>query len=338
MKRKLFLIVAVVLAIGMLFSFSLAGCKTTTAEETTAAAETAAAETTKAVGDLTIGFIAMNQTMEWMTYALKSAQAAADEAGVKMLVYDAEDDAAKQGSLMEDLIAQKVDAIITDPITVESLNPFMQKAEDEGILVATFDRRAEGAPYFAFIGCDDVKGGGLDLKFIADALGGKGDIVVLVGQLGAGPTIDRGTGFDTALKDYPDLKVVFSQTADFMKEKGLTVMEDAITKTGGKFDAVYAYNDSMMLGALQAMNDAGLDQSKIVTVSYDGVPDVLAAIRDGNLDATTQYPVGMAGAIVKVVVDYLTKGTAPEKKDDKMDPWIITKDNLETGDFYDLMK
>jgi ribose transport system substrate-binding protein len=331
MKRKWFLIVAVVLAVGMLFSFSLIGCKTTTTTTT-------AAETTAAGKELVIGFIAMNQTMEWMTYALKSAQAAADEAGIKMVVYDAEDKIDKQGSLMEDLIAQKVDAIITDPISVESLNPFLVAADKAGIPVATFDRRAEGAPYFAFIGCDDVMGGTLDAKFIADKLGGKGDIVVLVGQLGAGPTIDRGTGFDTELKNYPDLKVVFSQTANFMKEDGLKVMEDAITKTGGKFDAVYSYNDSMMLGALQAMNDAGLDQSKIVTVSYDGVPDVLAAIRDGNLDATTQYPVGMAGAIVKVVVDYLRNGTVPEKKDDKIDPWIITKDNLETGDFYSLMK
>jgi ribose transport system substrate-binding protein len=214
----------------------------------------------------------------------------------------------------------------------------MVKAEAAGIPVATFDRRAEGAPYFAFIGCDDVLGGTLDAKFIADALGGKGNIVVLVGQLGAGPTIDRGKGFDAELKKYPDLKVVFSQTANFTKEDGLTVMEDAITKTGGKFDAVYSYNDSQMLGALQAMNDAGLDQSKIVTVSYDGVPDVLMAIKAGTLDATTQYPVAMAGMIVKVVVDYLRNGTVPEKKDDKIDPWIITKDNLETGDFFDLVK
>ena len=273
-----------------------------------------------------------------MTYALKSAQAEADKEGVKMTVYDAENKAEKQGSLMEDLIAQKVDAIITDPISVESLNPFMVEAEAAGIPVATFDRRCEGAPYFAFIGCDDVLGGSLDAKFINEKLSGKGNVIVLVGQLGAGPTIDRGNGFDAEMKNYPGLKVVFSQTANFTKEDGLKVMEDAITKTGGKFDALYSMNDSMMLGALQAMNDAGLDQSKIVTVSYDGVPDVLKAIRDGQLDATTQYPVAMAGMIVKVMVDYLRNGTVPAKKDDKINPWIITKDNLNTGDFFDLLK
>ena len=343
MKRLLMSGVVVVLILSFVATFSLVGCKEEAAaaeEEEAAPAEVAEEEAPAegvAVEDLVIGFIAMNQTMEWMTYALKSAQVAADEAGIEMIVYDAEDNAARQGSLMEDLVAQGVDAIITDPITVESLNPFMQEAEDAGILVATFDRRAEGAPYFAFIGCDDVYGGHLCAQYIADNIGGEGKVIEIVGQLGAGPTIDRGEGFYAELENYPDIEVVFTQTGEFMREKGLTVMEDAITTTGGEFDAVFSHNDSMMMGALQAMNDAGLDQSKIVTISYDGVPDVLRAIRDGNLDATVQYPVGMAGAIVKVVVDYLVNGTVPEKKDDKMNPWVITVDNLETGDFYDLM-
>ncbi len=202
------LIVVVLVVLSCAASFSLVGCK----EE--AAKEEAAAEEEVAAGDFTIAFIAMNQTMEWMTYALKSAQAAADSAGVKMLVYDAEDNAGRQGSLMEDAIAQGVDAIITDPITVESLNPFMVEAEEAGILVATFDRRAEGAPYFAFIGCDDVYGGQLAAKFIADNTDGKAKIIEIVGQLGAGPTIDRGEGFYAELENYPDMEVVFSQTGD----------------------------------------------------------------------------------------------------------------------------
>ena len=135
MKRKWILIVSIVLTVGMLFSFSLVGCKTAATE--TAAATTAAATTAAAEKELVIGFIAINRQFEWLTYALKSAQEAADAAGVKMTVYDAENKAEKQGSLMEDLIAQKVDAIITDPISVESLNPFMVKAEAAGIPVVT---------------------------------------------------------------------------------------------------------------------------------------------------------------------------------------------------------
>ena len=331
MKKLLMLIVVVLLVLSCAASFSLVGCK----EE--AAKEEAAAEEEVSAGDFTIAFIAMNQTMEWMTYALKSAQAAADSAGVEMLVYDAEDNAGRQGSLMEDAIAQGVDAIITDPITVESLNPFMVEAEEAGILVATFDRRAEGAPYFAFIGCDDVYGGSLAAKFIADNTDGKAKIIEIVGQLGCGPTIDRGEGFYAELENYPDMEVVFSQTGEFMREEGLIVMEDAIITTESDFNAVFAMDDSMMQGALQAMNDAGINQDDIVTIGYDGVPDALRSIRDGDIDATIQYPVGMAGQIVEVVVDYLVNGTMPEKKDDKMNPWVITSDNLDTGDFYDLM-
>jgi len=342
MKRVLKIMLVMLMALSIVATFSFLGCKTEEAPTETAEEavqeEVPVVEEAPAEEDMVIGFIAMNQTMEWMTYALKSAQAAADEAGIEMVVYDAENKIDKQGSLMEDLIVQGVDAIITDPISVESLNPFLKAAEDAGIPVATFDRRAEGAPYFAFIGCDDVYGGSLVAEYIAENIGGKGKVIEIVGQLGAGPTIDRGEGFYAALENYPDIEVIFSQTGEFMREKGLKVMEDAITETEGEFDAVFAHNDSMMMGALQAMDDAGLDQSKIVTVSYDGVPDVLMAIRDGKLDATVQYPVGMAGAIVNLVIDYLRNGTMPEKKDDKINPWVITKDNLDTGDFYDLIQ
>ena len=193
----------------------------------------------------------------------------------------------------------------------------------------------KGAPYFAFVGSDDVIGGRLAADFIADKIGGNGKVIEIVGAAGASPTIDRGNGFHDQLEtEYPDIEVVYSQTGEFTREQGMSVMEDAIIATNGDFDAVFAHNDDMMMGALQAIKDAGIDLDQVVTISYDGVPDSLKAIEAGEHDATIQYPAGQAGMAMNIIIDYLEDGTMPESKDDKIDPWVITMDNLDTGDFY----
>jgi ribose transport system substrate-binding protein len=298
-----------------------------------ASAQSESAAAGKDAKDIKIGFLAMNRSMTWMQYALKGAQSAADELGVELVVYDAENDVSKQTSMMEDLITQQVDAIITDPINVESLSPAVKEAADAGIPVVTFDRRCEGAPYTAFVGCDDVLGGKLAAQFINEKLNGQGKIVEIVGAAGASPTIDRGNGFQSELKNYPGLEIVYSQTGEFTREKGMSVMEDAIS-TVGSFDAVFSYNDDMMMGALQAMKDANMDLSKIVTISYDGIPDALKSIQDGDHDATIQYPSAQAGQALKKAVEYIQSGKDPEKKDELIQPWVITKDNLDSGDFF----
>lgn len=112
-------------------------------------------------------------------------------------------------------------------------------------------------------------------------------------------------------------------------------MEDAITAVPD-FDAVVCQNDDMMMGAIQAIQSAGIDPADVVITGYDGVPDGLRAVRDGLADCTLQYPIGQAPEALGRLVNYL-KGEAPAEKDFEMSPWIITKDNLETGDFYSLI-
>lgn len=283
--------------------------------------------------EIVIGFVAMNMFMTWMQYALEGAKEVAEAEGVTLIVYDAENKVDKQTTLVEDCIAQGVDAIVTDPINVESLTPALEEADAAGIPVLTFDRRAEGAPYFAFVGSDDVFGGKLAAQFIAEQLGGEGKVIELVGASGAAPAIDRGNGFHEEMGNYPGIEIVFSQSGEFIRENGMTVMEDAINAVD-EFDAVFAHNDDMLMGALQAMKDANLDLDEIVTISYDGIPDALMAIESGEHDATIQYPVGLASLAMQKIIDYLKSGTVPEAKDDKIDPWVITVDNLDSGDFY----
>jgi ABC-type sugar transport system substrate-binding protein len=271
-----------------------------------------------------------------MKFAHDAMVEEAENLGVKLIVLDSENEASKQASNMEDLVALGVDGIVANPIDVDSLTPAINSAAAEGVAVATFDRAAKNADYVFYVGCDDVEGGRKVADFVADKLGGRGKIVLLTGTPGSSPARDRTTGFFEKLEEYPGLEVVFNQTGEFWREKGMQVMEDAITVTGGDFDAVVCQNDDMMMGAIQAIQSAGIDMDDIVITGYDGVPDGLRAVRDGLADCTVQYPIGQAPEVLRRLVTYL-EGEAPAEKDFEMPPWIITKENLDTGDFYSLI-
>jgi len=285
---------------------------------------------------LVIGFDAFNVSMTWMKFAHDAMVEEAGNLGVKLIVLDSENEASKQASNMEDLVALNVDGIVANPIDVDSLTPAINDAASKGVAVATFDRAAKNAEYVFYVGCDDVEGGRLVADFVADKLGGKGKIVLLTGTPGSSPARDRTTGFFERLEKYPGLEVVFNQTGEFWREKGMQVMEDAITATGGDFDAVVCQNDDMMMGAIQAIQSAGINVKDVVITGYDGVPDGLRAVRDGLADCTVQYPIGQAPEVLRRLVKYL-EGEAPAEKDYEMPPWVITKENLDTGDFYSLI-
>jgi len=284
---------------------------------------------------LVIGFDAMNVAFTWMKFARDAMVKKAEELGVKLIVLDSENDPAKQNANMEDLISMKVDGIVANPIDVNSLTPAINKAAAAGIPVATFDRAAVGANYSFYVGCDDVAGGRMIADFVAKKLNGKGKIILITGSLGSSPQLDRSKGFKEELQKYPDMQIVFEQTGEFYREKGMQVMEDAITAVPD-FDAVVCQNDDMMLGAIQALKTAGIDRSKYVITGYDAVPDGLRAVRDGDADCTVQYPIAQAPEVLERLVRYL-RGEKPAEKDYEIAPWIITKDNLETGDFYSLI-
>jgi len=285
---------------------------------------------------LVIGFDAFNVSMTWMKFAHDAMVEEAESLGVKLIVLDSENEASKQASNMEDLVAMGVDGIVANPIDVDSLTPAINNAAAEGVAVATFDRAAKNADYVFYVGCDDVEGGRKVADFVADKLDGSGKIVLLTGTPGSSPARDRTTGFFEKLEEYPGLEVVFNQTGEFWREKGMQVMEDAITATRGDFDAVVCQNDDMMMGAIQAIQSAGIDVNDVVITGYDGVPDGLRAVRDGLADCTVQYPIGQAPEVLRRLVKYL-EGQAPAEKDFEMPPWVITKENLDTGDFYSLI-
>ena len=285
---------------------------------------------------LTIGFDAFNVVFTWMKFAHDAMLEESDNLGIEMIVLDSENEASKQASNMEDLVALGVDGIIANPIDVNSLTPAINNAAEAGVPVATFDRAALDSEAVLYVGCNDVQGGRLVADFVADKLGEEGKIVLITGSPGSSPQLDRSKGFKEQLMNYPDMEIAFEQTGEFFREKGMRVMEDAITAVPD-FDAVVCQNDDMMMGAIQAIQSAGIDVDDVVITGYDGVPDGLRAVRDGLADCTVQYPIGQAPEALRRLVDYI-RGTPPENKFYEMDPWIITQDNIETGDFYSLIE
>jgi len=287
-----------------------------------------------------VGFCVMTLAFTWMTY---SYQALIDEAAkypqIELIVDNANGDVSRQIEIIENFIAQGVNAIITDPLDVNTLIPVMEEAAAKGIAFCTFDRSALGGPYLFHVGCDDVFGGRLALEYVAAKLDGVGKIVHIVGQLGSSPAINRQKGIHEQIVYYPELEIVYEQSGQFSREEGLRVMEDAIIATGGDFDAVIAANDDSALGAIQAMKDAGIDLDDVVVVGYDGVPDGLRAILAGELDASIQYPVSMAGLVMKQVAEYLIDGTMPAATYFDMNPWMLVKSNVEEwADFWPELK
>ncbi len=325
-------IIAVTVAVSML-AVACMGCSQSTSSSTAPASQAATSQA-PAAKTIKIGCAISTLTMTWPQYAVKAMQKEAQAEGIDLIISDSNNDVEKQASNIENFITQKVDGIITNPINVTSLSNALSEADKAGIPVAVFDRQADESSYTCFVGSDDVKAGRMAADLINKTLNGKGTIVEIIGANGASPSIDRHEGFTTELKKYPGLSVVFSQSGQFVRETGMTVMEEAINKTHSKFDAVYAANDDMMMGALQAMQASNIDLSKVFTISNDGIPDALTAIKNGTLDATIQYPIAMAPQALKNLAAFIKTKQAPESKDQKIDPFYIQNSNLSDADFY----
>ena len=285
----------------------------------------------------TIGFAAMNVEMTWMKFAYHTMRKKADQLGVRLITYDANNNVTKQAINIEDFIKRSVDAIITDPVDVKGLTPALESASRKGIPVVTFDRSAFGAPYLFFVGSDDVEAGRLACRFFADRLNGQGKIIVLEGAMGSSPAINRSKGFYEEIEKYPGMKVVFKKTGGFLRDEGYRIMGEALASVTG-FDAIYSQNDDMILGAIEALENAGISPEKVITIGNDGVPEALIAIQEGRLDATIQYPIYQVEIALEALINYLKTGNRPQWKKHLVKPWVITRKNISTGDFYSIIQ
>jgi ribose transport system substrate-binding protein len=231
----------------------------------------------------------------------------AKEKGMKVTVVDAQDDTAKQISGIEDLILQKVDVILVNPTDSSAISSAVQSANEAGIPVITIDRSSDEGDIETFIASDNVAGGEMAAEYLVKELGEKAKVVELEGVSGASATRERGKGFHNIADK--QLEVLTSQTAEFDRTKGLNVMEN-ILQGDKDIQAVFAHNDEMALGAIEAIKAAGKD---IIVVGFDGNDDALKAVENGELKATIAQQPALIGEEAVNAAEKILKG---DKVDD----------------------
>ncbi|WP_439629987.1 ABC transporter substrate-binding protein [Gemmata sp.] len=241
-----------------------------------------------------VGFAQIDTGGVWRVAETESmVAAAAERAGTfELVVTDAQDQTVKQIGDVEDLLARRARAVFIAPREYDGLEPALEAARRAGVPVFLIDREAEGTPgvdYVSFLGSDFVEQGRRAAGWLVRATGGAAGVVELTGTAGSSVARDRADGFRQGIAGHPGVRVVASQTASFARSAAQAVLANVLQALGGAVTAVFAHNDEMALGAVQAVRAAGRRPGGDVTVvSIDGQRTALEAIVRGELGATVE--------------------------------------------------
>ncbi|MEU9557159.1 ABC transporter permease/substrate-binding protein [Streptomyces fumanus] len=252
------------------------------------------------------------------------AQEEARKLGVDLTVTDAQNDASQQANQVQNFTSEGLSAVVVNPVDSDAAGPSVRSANKAGIPVVAVDRGVNKADTAALVASDNVEGGELGAKALAEKLGGRGTIVILQGQAGTSASRERGAGFAAGLKKYPGIKVVAKQPADFDRTKGLDVMTNLLQAHPG-IKGVFAENDEMALGAIKAL---GAKAGKSVqVVGFDGTPDGLKAVQDGTLYASVaQQPTELG----RIAVDNALRAAEGKRVEEavKVPVKVVTRQNV----------
>lgn len=273
---------------------------------------------TFAVGKrLVVGFSQIGAESAWRSAETQSIRSEAEKRGVKLNFSDAQQKQENQIKALRIFIAQKVDAIVLAPVVETGWEPVLRDIKSAGIPVILVDRGvkvADSSLYTTLIASDFVNEGKMAGEWLAKKTNGKANIVELQGTPGAAPAIDRQKGFAEAVSKKPGMKIVKSQTGEFTRAKGKEVMEAFLKSEGKNINAVYAHNDDMALGAIQAIEEAGMKPGTDITiVSVDGIKPAFEAIVAGKSNATVECN-PLLGPAVFDAIEKVKSGGAVEKK------------------------
>ena len=279
--------------------------------------------------ELTVGFSQIGSESGWRAAETTLTKQQAEERGIDLKFADAQQKQENQIKALRSFIAQGVDAILIAPVVATGWDEVLQEAKDAEIPVVLLDRKVDAPEdlYLTAVTSDTVHEGKVAGQWLVDTVAGKPcNVVELQGTTGSSPAIDRKKGFEEAITGHDNLKIVRSQTGDFTRTKGKEVMESFLkAEDGGKnICALYAHNDDMAVGAIQAIKEAGLKPGKdILIVSIDSVPDIFQAMAAGEANATVELTPNMAGPAFDALDAYRKDGTVPPK-------WIQTESKLYT--------
>jgi ribose transport system substrate-binding protein len=269
-------------------------------------AEEAAEETAAVTEDMTFGLVTKALNNPFWEMMHEGSLEVAEANGIELLYYapTKANNLEEQARLIDDLIAMKADGIVLVPVDSTGIVPAIERANEAGIPVALANTNAAGGEVITFSAVENYDAMSLLTEYAVEKLGEESQVVILEGTAGAQTAIDRKAGVDDTLANYPNIEVLASQTADFQRAQGLTVMENLL-QAYPEIDAVIACNDEMALGAVEALDAAGRLEDTMV-FGFDGNNDAMKAVYEGRMVATCyQRPEKQAGDAVQALIDYI---------------------------------
>ncbi|SDG54652.1 galactofuranose ABC transporter, galactofuranose-binding protein YtfQ [Alloyangia pacifica] len=278
----------------------------------------------------TIGFSQIGSESGWRAAETTVTKQQAEERGYDLKFADAQQKQENQIKAIRSFVAQGVDAILLAPVVATGWEEVLEEAKDADIPVILLDRNIDAPEdlYMTAVTSDQVHEGMVAGNWLVEAVGdAECPVVELQGTTGSSPAISRKKGFEEAIAAADNISITRSQTGDFTRAQGKVVMESFLKSEGGEnICALYAHNDDMAVGAIQAIKEAGLKPGEdIKIVSIDSVPDIHLAMKAGEANATVELTPNMAGPAFDVLEAYWKDGTMPPK-------WIQTESKLYTSD------
>lgn len=288
-----------------------------------------------AEGSYKIGVVVPRLSNPFFGRAVEVLQAyAATMEGVELIVQDANDDSATQLSQIENIIAMNVDGVVFAPVTSDALIPAAESLEEAGIPYVTVDRTVDTDSMLAHVGGDNVVGGEVAAQAMIELFGDEEvTVAMLLGTLGASPTLLRQEGFHNVIDAHPNFKVV-EESANFERSTGMTVMEN-LMQAYPDLKAVFTHNEEMGLGAIEALEAMGVEPGAVKVIAFDTCTETLNALNTGWLYGNIeQWPDQQFRTGLDVLLAFLKDGTKPAEQNVFLSPSLITKDNITESEKY----
>jgi len=273
-----------------------------------------------AQGKIVLGFSQVGAESEWRTANTESIKASAKEAGIELKFSDAQQKQENQIKAIRAFIAQKVDVIAFSPVVESGWGTVLQEAKAAKIPVILSDRAVnekDDSLWVSFMGSDFVEEGRRAGRWLVEKMKGTTtpvNIVELQGTVGSAPAIDRKKGFEEIISADPKFKIIRSQTGDFTRAKGKEVMEAFLKAEGKKINVLYAHNDDMAIGAIQAIEEAGFKPAKDITIiSIDAVKGAFEAMIAGKLNVSVECSPLLGPQLMQAVKDLKAGKTLPKR-------------------------
>ena len=269
---------------------------------------------------IVLGFSQIGAESEWRTANSESIKSSAKEAGIELKFADAQQKQENQIKAIRSFIAQKVDVIAFSPVVESGWGAVLREAKAAKIPVILTDRAVnekDESLWVSFMGSDFVEEGRKAGRWLVEKMKdqkGEVNIVELQGTVGSAPAIDRKKGFEEIIKADPKFKIIRSQTGDFTRAKGKEVMEAFLKAEGKKINVLYAHNDDMAIGAIQAIEEAGMKPAKdIVIISIDAVKGAFEAMIAGKLNVSVECSPLLGPQLMQAVKDLKAGKTLPRR-------------------------